>query len=497
MLAETVDAVIGIDTHRDTHEAVIADPSGRPIAAMRIGNDSAGFARLLAAIAKTVPGPRVAVSVEGTRSYGIGLARALAAAGLLVIECERPSRKRRRGKGKSDPIDAHLAVLAALRLDVGKLPVPRADGDREALRILLVARQEIRVTRTAQAGRLRALLLAGDDTGRRTARKALTGKALAALAGGELPAGASHEQAVRQAEIRRLALAICQGRRQLKDNHAQLLAIVEDIAPGLTSRHGVGPVSAAQAIVSFSHPGRCRSEAAFAALGGTSPIPASSGQTIRHRLNRGGDRALNRASCAIAVTRMRSCPRTRAYVARRTAEGKTTREIRRCLKRYIARELYRQLTRSMNPPRAPLTNIEASGAVLFQYPDGAGVDADSPRRAALGRALGPLAADDGRRAGDPDFRLVQVDVIPAQVEQLAPPGAGVGGEAVEGRQPVTARQLQKDSELGRCPHLAEFAARAPGALRPFCRVGREHLVHDHRVLEGLAQDLMHIVHGPG
>jgi transposase len=105
--------------------------------------------------------------------------------------------------------------------------------------------------------------------------------------------------------------------------------------------------------VSFSHPGRCRSEAAFAALAGTSPVPASSGRTIRHRLNRGGNRALNRAIHAIAVTRMRSCPRTRAYIARRTAEGKTAREIRRCLKRYIARELYRQLTRSMNPPVSP------------------------------------------------------------------------------------------------------------------------------------------------
>ena len=116
------------------------------------------------------------------------------------------------------------------------------------------------VARTAQAGRLRALLLAGDDTDRRAARKALTQTALAALAGRALPAHASREQAVRQAEIRRLALALDQARRQLKDNHAQLLAIVEDIAPGLTSRHGVGPVSAAQAIVSFSHPGRCRSE---------------------------------------------------------------------------------------------------------------------------------------------------------------------------------------------------------------------------------------------
>ena len=353
MLAEVVDAVVGIDTHRDSHEVEIADAAGKPVLTMRISNDSAGFAELLAAIAGTAPGPRVAVSVEGSRSYGIGLSRALSAAGLLIIECEQPSRKQRRGKGKSGLIDAHSG--GAGRAAPGRRPAAgaRADGDREALRILLVARQEITEARTAQIGRLRALLLAGDDTDRQAARKALTCRVLAALAGRELDADARRDQAVRHAEIRRLALAVAQARQQLRDNRSQLLAIVDDIAPGLTSRFGVGPVSAAQAIVSFSHPGRCRSDAAFAALGGTSPIPASSGRTIRHRLNRGGDRALNRAIHAIAVTRMRSCPRTRAYVTRRTAEGKTIREIRRCLKRYITRELYRQLTQSMNPPAHP------------------------------------------------------------------------------------------------------------------------------------------------
>jgi len=188
-----------------------------------------GFARLLAAIAQVAPGPRVAVCVEGTRSYGIGLARALAAAGLLVIECEPPRRKQRRGLGKSDPIDAHLAVLAALRMDAARLPVPRTDGDREALRILLVARREITTARTAQANRLRALLLAGDDTDRQAARKALTQTALAALAGRELPAHASREQTVRQAEISRLALALHQARQQLKHNKAQLLVIADEI----------------------------------------------------------------------------------------------------------------------------------------------------------------------------------------------------------------------------------------------------------------------------
>ena len=128
---------------------------------------------------------------------------------------------------------------------------------------------------------------------------------------------------------------------------------MDELAPGLTDRPGIGPVSAAQAIVSFSHPGRCRHDAAFAALAGTSPLQASSGRTIRHRLNRGGDRALNRAIHTIALTRMRSCPTTRAYVARRTAEGKTLREIRRCLKRYIARQLYRTLTTVMTPTAQP------------------------------------------------------------------------------------------------------------------------------------------------
>ena len=152
---------------------------------------------------------------------------------------------------------------------------------------------------------------------------------------------------MRHDEIRRLALALRHAAQTLKANRRQLQELVDSIAPGLTHRRGLGPVSAAQLIVSYSHPGRVRNEAAFAALAGTSPLPASSGRTVRHRLNRGGDRALNRAIHTIALTRLRSCPRTQAYAARRTAEGKTHREIRRSLKRYITRELYRALTTSM------------------------------------------------------------------------------------------------------------------------------------------------------
>jgi transposase len=241
-------------------------------------------------------------------------------------------------------------VLTALQLDTAKLPVPRADGDREALGILLSARQELTTTATAQTNRLRALLRDGDDADRDTARACrLSGTTLTALACRPQPTGASRAHVVRHAEIRRLALALRDAARQRKTNYAQLATIVEELAPGLTSRPGIGPISAAQAIVSFSHPGRCRHDAAFARLAGTSPLQASSGQTTRHRLNRGGDRALNKAIHIIATSRMRCDPATIAYVTRRRAEGKTTREIRRCLKRYIARQLYRALTTAMTP----------------------------------------------------------------------------------------------------------------------------------------------------
>jgi transposase len=151
MLAELVDAVVGVDTHRDSHEVEIALPTGIAIGTRKISNDDCGFAELLAWIVEVAPGPRVVVSIEGTRSYGVGLARAVAAAGLTVVECEQPNRQARRGRGKSDPIDAHLAVLAALRLDADRLPTPRADGDREALRILLGARQELTVVTTSRS----------------------------------------------------------------------------------------------------------------------------------------------------------------------------------------------------------------------------------------------------------------------------------------------------------------------------------------------------------
>lgn len=342
MLAEVIDAVVGVDTHRDTHALEIAAPTGATIAVTTIDNDEDGFATAITWISRHAPGPRIAVGLEGTRSYGLGLARALQAAGFTVVEVERPRRGERR-RGKSDPIDAHLAVLRLLQTSTRDLALPRADGDREALRILLGARREMTTTKTRQVNRLRALLLGGDDRDRELARGTLTDARLAAISRRRTRPDETAEQAVRRVEARRLALAIRQAVQELQDNRARLAMLVNEMAPTLMDRTGVGPVSAAQTLVTWSHHGRCRDEAAFAALAGVCPIPASSGRITRHRLNRGGDRQLNRALHDVVLTRWRICPRTHAYIARRRAEGKTDSEIRRCLKRHIARELFRVL----------------------------------------------------------------------------------------------------------------------------------------------------------
>lgn len=343
-VAEVVDAVVGGDTHADTHTLQVALPSGAEVATATFRNTPAGSAEAVAWIVEHAPGPRVAVGLEGTRSYGVALARVLAAAGMPVVEVERPARRDRRGRGKSDAIDARHAALRVLALDAARLPTPRADGDREALRILLCARRDLATSKTAWSNQLTALLRGGGDRDRElVAAGGWTQAALRRITRRRHVPGQTREQVVRREEAARLARAVLAAAADLDANRAQLLGLVADLAPGLTDHVGIGPVSAAQALVSFSHPGRIHSEAAFAALAGASPLQASSGRTVRHRLNRGGDRALNRALHDIATTRMRHDPRTRAYLERRRAEGKTDREIRRCLKRYIARQLYRTL----------------------------------------------------------------------------------------------------------------------------------------------------------
>jgi transposase len=343
IVAELVDAVIGGDTHKHTHTLEMLNPVGSTLATLSIDNNDDGFARAVAWIAEHAPGSRLFVGLEGTRSYGIGLARTLTRAGFTVLEVERPKREQRRGRGKSDPIDAHLAALQVLRMDTDRLPIPRADGDREALRILLVGRRELSDTQTRFNNQLKALLLSGDDLERQLASCQYSQALLQRIIRRRGTGAETREQAVRRAEARRLAQAIRDAERDLKANAKQLRQIVDQLAPGMLTKYGIGPVSAAQAIVSWSHSGRCRNDAAFAALAGAAPIPASSGQVLRWRLSRGGDRQLNHALHTIAMTRWRGCPRTADYIARRRTEGKADGEIRRMLKRYIARELFRTL----------------------------------------------------------------------------------------------------------------------------------------------------------
>lgn len=347
-VAEIVDAVVGGDTHSEFHQLEIATAVGAPIATCAVDNDDVGFATAIAWIAAHAPGPRLIVGLEGTRSYGIGLARALRGAGFTVVEVEQPTRKARRGKGKSDPIDAHHAVLSTLAMKADRLPTPRADGDREALRILLTAHQQLTDSKVANVNALRALLLTGTDTDRQLASGAMTLTRLDQIIRRRGRASDTREQSVRREHARRLAWAVKTARTDLKALRREILQLVETLAPGITAQTGVGPISAARLITTFSHRGRFRHEAAFANLTGAAPVEASSGKTgTRHRLNYGGDRQANRALHDIAVNRMLRCPTTQTYVNRRLAQGKTIKEIRRCLKRYIARQQFRFMTAAM------------------------------------------------------------------------------------------------------------------------------------------------------
>ena len=226
-------------------------PTGTPISKVSISKDSTGYSELLEWIVKHMPGPRLAISGEGAGSYVAGLTRAVAAAGLIVIESEQPGHIER-CKDQSDPIDANSVALAASHLDADRLLRQQTEGDLDALRILLGARQDLTTTATRQSNRLRALLLSGNDTDRKIARAALTEATLVSLIRRPSPTDMTRQQAVRHAEIRRLALAVAVIGRELKASSTQLQAIVDDLAPGLTDRRGIGPISAAEAIIKLS-----------------------------------------------------------------------------------------------------------------------------------------------------------------------------------------------------------------------------------------------------
>lgn len=347
-VADVVDAVIGVDTHLDTHSLEMVAPNGVTIATLTVDTTDDGLTGVLAWMSEHAPGPRVMAGLEGARSYGVTLNRVLQQAGVPVLDVPAPEAKQRR-KGKSDAIDARAAALRLLATDLDRLTLPRADGDREALRMLLTGRDEQTDTRTRQANALHALLMSGDATLRALGKGKFSKKRLQQLAA--LPApdpDAGWQQQVLHGEITRLATAVLALDTALKANEKQLVRIVTAMMPSLLDQVGVGPVVAARMLVVFSHPERFRNESCFAMLTGTAPIPATSGKRHnKHRLNRGGDRLANRAVHTVVMTRWRCCPDTKAYIERRRAEGLTDRDIRRCLKRYVSRQLFRHMNQAM------------------------------------------------------------------------------------------------------------------------------------------------------
>ena len=339
-IVETRAITGGVDTHADTHVAAALDPVGGLLGVREFPVTPAGYARLLGWLGGF--GTVCLVGIEGTGSYGAGLARHVTAAGVRVVEVDRSDRQDRRRQGKSDPLDAVSAARAAQSGRARGAPKGR-DGQVEAIRALMVAKRSAISERTQTINQARALVLTGPDDLRERFARHTAAALVTALASLRPRPGDVVGYATRIA-LREL------GRRaefldgQLARLDELIVPLVTARAPGLLALYGVGPNTAALLLIAAGdHPGRLRSEAAWAHLCGSAPIPASSGKTVRHRLNPGGDRQANHALWRIVFTRLGSHPATRAYAERRTAEGKSKPEIIRCLKRYVAREVYPHL----------------------------------------------------------------------------------------------------------------------------------------------------------
>jgi len=328
----------GVDTHADVHVAAAVDANGGVLGVEMFVTTPRGYAELADWLGRF--GEVVRVGVEGTGAYGAGLARFLRARGLMVIEVDRPNRQVRRQHGKSDTIDAIEAARAALSGRASGA-AKNADGDVEAIRALQVARRSGRNVRVKYLNQIRHLIFTAPDELRERLRhvhRDQLARTAASLRPAQTGDAVTYATKLAMATLGRRVLALeADGARLDRD----LERLVRQVAPTLLAVYGVGVHTAAILLVAAGdNPHRLKSEAAFAHLCGVAPIPASSGKTTRARLNPGGNRQANHALWRIVFTRMSNDERTRKYVARRLAEGKTTREIMRVLKRYVARELY-------------------------------------------------------------------------------------------------------------------------------------------------------------
>lgn len=341
--AAIIEVAGGVDTHSDTHTAAVIDQVGRVLGTEQFPADTAGYAALLDWMRSF--GQLVGVGVEGTGAYGAGLARLLHRQEVLVIEVDRPDRKTRRFQGKSDPIDAVQAAKTALAGERTGVPKQR-DGRIEALRNLRVARRSAVDQRADAQRRIKTLIVTAPDDLRERLRS-LGVKDLITTCANLRPdrTGAASPATAVKIALRSLARRHQQLTAEIADLDELLEPLVAAINPGLVAANGVGTDVAGQLLVTTGdNHDRLTSEAAFAMLCGAAPIPASSGKTNRHRLNRGGDRQANKALYRVVICRLRWDPRTRAYMERRTKDGMSKKEIIRCLKRYVARELYQLIT---------------------------------------------------------------------------------------------------------------------------------------------------------
>jgi len=331
----------GVDTHLDIHVVAAVNHLGGVLGTKSFPTTAAGYRRLLGWLGSF--GPLHAVGVEGTSSYGSALARHLAESQVRVIEVSRPNRQVRRRHGKTDVIDAIAAARAVLSGEASATPKAH-NGPVEALRLLRIVQRSATRSRTQAGNQLRAIVATAPDDLRSKLRALKTTELVTTCAAFRVRAEDDSLATVTRLALRELAQRIQLLDEQLARTKTRLARITTSVAPQLLARKGVGPDTASAILVSAGdNPHRLRDERSFAALAGSNPIPASSGKTTRHRLNRGGDRQLNAALWRIAIVRLATDPDTRAYLARRTGEGKTKTEAIRCIKRYIAREVFAAL----------------------------------------------------------------------------------------------------------------------------------------------------------
>jgi len=353
MTDQTRSVVAGVDAHTDEHHVAVLDAQGRLLATAAFPTTAAGYAALIRWLRSY--GSVKRVGVESTGAYAAALVRALLTSGIDVVEVNQPHPHARQRLGKSDPIDAELAARAALNGTAKAVP-KQTSGIVEAIRQLAVARSGALKARTAALQQLDDLLITAPEQLRSELRHARTLKKRAALCLQLRPDRTRLQEPLQAAKLalRSLARRIRELDRELRELDLELQQLVAVAAPHTIALFGVGTQSTSQLLVSAGQNiDRFKSEAAFAKLCAAAPIQASSGRTTRHRLDYGGDRQANRALHMIAVCRLRHDPRTRAYAAKRKADGLNRREILRCLKRYIARETYHTL-------RADLTALNGT-----------------------------------------------------------------------------------------------------------------------------------------